>query len=65
MENEWLAKRLLDEDLVGATITDIGCDEEGFACLSVSKDEWKNGKLLWIQSDPEGDAPGYVEVQEK
>lgn len=58
---EFQAKQL--KPFIGATIVDICINpDDHFVCVVVKK----KGKqtLFWIQSDPEGNGPGWVEVEE-
>ena len=47
---------------LGATLTDIVTDGDGFVGLVVRSKE-KVETVLWVQCDPEGNGPGWIAVQ--
>lgn len=48
--------------VIGATITEVVFDEEFFVGIRV-KDKKGKETTLWIQSDPEGNGPGWITVE--
>jgi|GEM_PF-4591958 len=60
-DEEWAADRMLY--LVGCELTNVYLDQEGFPGLEFTSDSENRRKwIVWIQRDPEGNGPGFLNI---
>ncbi len=57
----WAADRMLY--LVGCELTNVVQDQDGFPGLEFTSDSENQRKFrVWIQQDPEGNGPGFMQI---
>ncbi len=60
-DEEWAADRMMY--LVGCTLTNVVMDQDGFPGLVfLSDSEHEREFIVWIQRDPEGNGPGFMQI---
>ena len=60
-DEEWAADRMLY--LVGCELTNVVLDQDGFPGLVFTNASDKRKFTVWIQRDPEGNGPGFLQIE--